>query len=176
MEWEGRTYVTREDKWWFLKCVVSDIYGKLDQHQTNHSSRSVRKFEALVSEAERTDNEAGKLRVSRTTIAEWRTLDLAHMPWPEKLREVDQQIGLLDETVRHWSDNGEWTLRRGPGHLVIHTDTRSADGNAMSDSVDSGDSDSEATGSRNPPSGPEKASNPRARLNTLLVKLQTLPG
>ena len=62
------------------------------------------------------------------------------------------------------------------GPLVIHTDTRSADGNVMSDSDDSGDSDSEDTGSRNPPSGPEKDSNPRARLNTLLVKLQTLPG
>ena len=99
-----------------------------------------------------------------------------HKAWSEKLREIDQQIGLLDDTIRHWSDNGEWTLRRGPGHLVIHTDTCSADGNTMCDSGDSDDSDSEVTGSRNPPSGPEKTSNPRARLNTLLVKLKTLPG
>ncbi len=49
MEWEGRTYVTREEKWWFLKCVVSD-------------------------------NEVGKLRTSRAAIAEWRTLDIVHMP------------------------------------------------------------------------------------------------
>ena len=174
MEWEGRTYLTRHDKWWLLKCIVDDIYGKLDQHQTNYRLSSVRNFEKLVASANRADNEVDKIRISRSAIEEWRTLDINNMPWPEKLREINQQIGLLDETIKHWSDNGEWKLIRGPGHLVIYSDTPTRDGNAMFDSEDS-DSDSEDTGSHNPPSKPEQASkNPRVMLKTLLRKLQTL--